>query len=75
MPIKLNLSEKCYIVALLGDIPKAARGRLFKLGRCPVHAGPALITEAYRFVESLKGSGIEVLKRRRRKRQPRPWGR
>ena len=53
MPIKLDLEEKCYIVAMLGDVPPAARDRLYSMGRFPTKAGkamPALLGAGYRYL-------------------------
>ena len=64
MPIKLNKAEKCYLVALFGDIPDAARARLFAIGQCPVQIGPLVMQAGYEF----RDRQIKVLPRPRRRR-------
>lgn len=58
MPIKLSLKEKCYIIALFGDIPESARGRLFMVSSFPPQAGPLVMQAGYDFVAGLKNRRI-----------------
>lgn len=74
MTIKLNFWEKCYLVALFGDIPMYKREELFSVSSFPAQAGPLVMREGYRFVAHLDNGRIAVkhpVKRRRRFRKSR----
>ncbi len=71
MPIALNLKEKCYLVALFGDIPEHRQTGLFAVSSLPAQAGPAVIAAGYDFVDRLKGKSSDLKRiRRRRVRAP-----
>lgn len=62
MPIKLSLPEKCYLVALFGDISEENRERLFSISSFPPQAGPLVMREGYRFIGTLDNGRIAVHK-------------
>jgi hypothetical protein len=62
MPIKLNMIEKCYLVALFGDIPMVKRERLFSISSFPPQAGPLVMQEGYDFIGHLNDGRIAVRK-------------
>lgn len=47
--IKLTLKEKCYLVALFGDIPMERREKMFQYGSFPAQAGPYVMQAGYDF--------------------------
>lgn len=49
--ITLNLKEKCYLVALFGDIPEHRRAKLYAISSLPAQVGPLVIAEGFNFVE------------------------
>lgn len=60
MTVKLSLKEKCYLVALFGDIPLEKRKRMFSVSSLPAQAGPAVIAEGYRFLGYLNNGDLLV---------------
>lgn len=56
--ISLNLKEKCYLVALFGDVPPEARERLFRHGSLPAQAGPGVLREGFEFVGRLNDERV-----------------
>ena len=69
MTIKLNLTEKCYLVALFGDVPRHRQVDLFKIGKLPVQAGPAVFAAGYDFRDGLRDA-VPTPRRRRRRAHP-----
>lgn len=67
--IKLTLSEKCYLVALFGDIPEHRREGLFSVSSLPPQTGPAVFYEGYRYVAQIKRAPVKHTVRRRRLRR------
>jgi hypothetical protein len=65
MPIKLSLPEKCYLVALFGDISMEARERVFSISSMPAQAGPLVMQEGWNFIGHLDNGRIAVKKRGR----------
>ena len=63
MPITLTLKEKCYLVALFGDMPMARREELFQHSSLPAQAGPAVMQAGYDFVGELNSGRVLVRKR------------
>ena len=63
MPIQLSLKEKCYLVALFGDVPMTKRERLFRYGSFPPQAGPLVMQAGYDMVGQLNDE--RILARRR----------
>ena len=49
MTIKLDLWEKCYLVALFGDVPDPVR--LFSVSKFPPQAGAAVMAEGFAFIK------------------------
>jgi hypothetical protein len=68
MTIKLSLAEKCYIVALFGDIPMTRREAVFSVSSFPAQAGPLVMAEGYAFVANLDNGRIAVKPPVRRRR-------
>jgi hypothetical protein len=66
VPISLTLKEKCYLIALFGDIPAASRERLFRWGSFPPQAGPLVMQAGYDLVGELNNGRILY----RRKQHP-----
>lgn len=62
MTIKLNLQEKCYLVALFGDVSERQRERLFGVSAFPAQAGPVVMAEGFRFIGTLN-DGREVFRK------------
>ena len=56
--ITLNLKEKCYLIALFGDVSPAKAKYLFSIGSLPAQAGPLVIQEGYRFVERQMAAAV-----------------
>lgn len=63
MPITLSLKEKCYLVALFGDIPMKRREALFRYGTFPAQAGPYVMQAGYDFVGVLNNGRLLHRKR------------
>lgn len=68
MPIKLSLREKCYIIALFGDIPEHRRKELLAISSMPAQAGPAIMIAGKEFVQIHPLSKVKLPIRRRRTR-------
>lgn len=64
MPIRLNLKEKCYLVALFGDVSESNRERLFSVSSFPAQAGPLVMQEGYRYIGRLNDGRMVVKKPR-----------
>lgn len=60
--IRLNLWEKCYLVALFGDVPIKQRLRLFSVSTFPPQAGPLVMAEGHRFIGELNDGRLLVKK-------------
>lgn len=65
-PISLNLEEKCYLVALFGDVPEKQRARLFGVGQFPAQGGIAVMQAGHEFIGATRG--VPVMRRPRRPR-------
>ncbi len=63
MPISLTLKEKCYLVALYGDIPAKARERMFRFGSFPAQAGPLVMQDGYDLCGELDSGRVLYRKR------------
>jgi len=68
MPIKLNFAEKCYLVALFGDMTPVVRERLFSTSSFPAQAGPQVMQEGYRFISAHDNGKLTVIPRKGRAR-------
>jgi hypothetical protein len=64
MPTKLNLWEKCYLIALYGDVPMVQRERLFSVSSYPPQAGPLVFADGREFIGHLDNGRIAVRKPR-----------
>lgn len=52
-PIELSLKEKCYLVALFGDVSQGNQERLFRWGSFPAQAGPLVMQAGYDYCGEL----------------------
>jgi hypothetical protein len=66
---KLTLEEKCYLVAVFGDIRPYRQAALFEISRFPAQLAGAMLTEGRNFVDRIAGTAPRRLRRKSAKAQ------
>lgn len=65
MTIGLSLKEKCYLVAIGGDVPDHRRHALFSMGKLPAQLGHLVTAAGQSLVDRLANSAPPAPPRRR----------
>jgi hypothetical protein len=55
--ITLTLEEKCYVIAVFGDLPLFKRRRLFGISKLPAQAGPGVMQAGQELADQLRRAG------------------